>query len=62
MPWDENGHEIDSEDKFCTVCGQPALLVCSNGHDIKWKITSFGEPVRPLFCADCGVSYPWNDS
>lgn len=60
MPWCQDGHEMDAEDRFCSVCGKTLVTRCRNHHEIKVTPNlGGGTPIRPNHCTVCGAAYPW---
>ena len=61
--YDANGHEMVDNDAYCYRCGGQAIGQCENGHAMKerWD-DEFGLAIRPDYCHECGVAYPWVES
>ena len=62
MPWCKKGHELLSDDKFCSICGEDRITKCPNGHDFRPIFDSqHGIENRPNACHECGTRYSWFD-
>jgi len=72
-----NGHVINSASlkspvhntKFCSKCGAPAITKCENCNaDIRGQYhhpdiyVADLDPKPPVFCHECGKSYPWTEA
>lgn len=59
MPWCQEGHELQQDDKFCPRCGKERITKCVNGHDFKPIYDDFGNERRPDYCRECGTPFDW---
>ena len=59
MPYCTDGHHMNSDDQFCMIDRNPAVLTCSEGHAVEVRMDAWDNEVRPDYCPKDGRPFPW---